>query len=341
MDPIRHVYIHVPFCSGKCIYCNFYSVPYESTQAVPFLAALEHELRTATAEENIQPESIYIGGGTPTQLSHSQLEALLQLLATALDLSDLTEYSIEANPGSLDTAKAGLLQRCGITRVSVGAQSMDDDVLTQIDRRHSVSDTHRTVGLLKDAGLHNIGLDLIACLPGVDATTWGRTLDQALALSPLHLSVYALSTEPGSRLHALHERQQWSPADTEEEQEALSVAHARLTEAGYRHYEVSNFARPGHACRHNTAVWRGADYIGFGPAASSRVRCKRWTNQPDLDAYCDHGRARTGPPRREETLSPEIDAVERFMFTFRLYDGIDPNVFANQCGSAALALLPA
>ncbi len=340
MEPIRHVYIHIPFCSGKCVYCSFYSTLYDETDGERFLNALEREIGLSTSQYMIRPKTIYIGGGTPSLLPPPQLKRLLRLLATALDLTSLTEWSIEANPGTLSQEKIELLAHYGVNRVSIGAQSMDNDVLSEMARRHSALDTCRTVDRLRDVGFENIGLDLIACLPGVDGAAWQDTLEGVIALSPRHLSIYTLTADIGSKLHTMQQRRQWEPASAEEEQAAIATGESNLSTAGYHRYEISNYAQPGYECAHNTAVWEGADYIGFGPAAASRVQCLRWTNTPDLTAYSSAAANGGKPPRTMEEVSPETDAIERFMFTFRLCDGVDPEAFARRQSPVAQKFLP-
>jgi oxygen-independent coproporphyrinogen-3 oxidase len=340
MEQIEHIYVHIPFCSGKCAYCSFYSVSYNKAQADNFLQALQTEVGATASQYAIRPKTIYIGGGTPSLLDAPQLKRFLKLLRTSFDLGDLTEFSIEANPGTLPPEKLAVLAKSGVNRISIGAQSMDDAVLSLMARRHTATDTRRTIEEVRAAGFDNIGLDLIACLPGVDSAKWKQTLEETIALEPRHLSVYALSADPGSALHAMQQRQQWQPTGTEQEQAAIASAVSSLTAAGYRRYEISNYAHPGYHCRHNTAVWEGADYIGFGPAASSRIGLKRRTNTPELASYCSFPGKRPTPPRDEETVSPETDAAERFIFTFRLGSGVNPAAFAEQHGSAAQRLLP-
>jgi len=336
MSAISHIYIHVPFCSGKCSYCAFYSEPFSALTAAEYLDALQREIGAAGTKYSIMPKTIYIGGGTPLLLPDNMLYRLLKTVAEHFDLSKLTEWTIEGNPGNLTADKTDTLKKFGITRVSLGAQSMDNAVLQEARRRHTARDTAESVALLREQGFSNIGLDLIACLPGSTPAIWSNTLQAAIELAPEHLSVYALSIEPGTRLHQLQALGSAVTPIPEREAAELDLAEELLSAAGYDHYEVSNYARPGHRCRHNCAVWSGEDYIGFGPAASSRIALIRQTNLPDLKKYV------TAPvtPRTVEQLSPATDAAERFMFSFRLYDGVDPRRFAANCGPAAVELLP-
>jgi oxygen-independent coproporphyrinogen-3 oxidase len=321
-DPI---YVHVPFCNGKCAYCAFASVVFTPAGADAYLQALESELALepgAGGERPAPPETVYVGGGTPTVLPLPQLERLLASIRSSFDLSRLREWTVEATPDTLTPDKAAALRAAGVTRVSLGAQAFDDRTLAAIGRRHCAADIALAVARCRDAGFAEIGLDLIAGLPGADSAAWSETLDRAVALAPTHLSVYALSIEPGSRWHAQPEAQRRAP-DEDLVIRRLRRAEARLNAAGFVRYEVSNFAQPGHECRHNQAIWRGADYLGFGPAAASRRAARRWTNRPDPDAYAAAARAGIPPPRESETLSSEADIRERLAFAFRCRDGLD------------------
>ena len=325
----EHVYVHVPFCDGKCSYCAFYSLLYTPSQADRYITAIEQEISFANRYiAPLVPRTVYIGGGTPTVLDPRQLGHLLQVVKDAVPLAHLREWTVEANPGTLTAGKLGLLCDAGVNRISIGAQSFDDDVLRCIGRRHGVDDILRAVQFVGQSGIANWGLDLIACLPGVDDPTWGRTLDAALRLGPKHLSVYALSLEEGTRFHELLREGRLQPSDPDDELRVLDATEARLRHAGYVRYEISNFALPGYECAHNTAVWKGEDYIGFGPAASSRVGLERWTNKPDLPCYIESILSEAPPPSEDETLSPATDAAERLAFCFRLQDGVDLRAYA-------------
>lgn len=336
MSTVRHIYLHVPFCSGKCSYCSFYSTPYDKNSIENYLDAIQREIKSTAARYNIQAETIYFGGGTPSLLPGNLLKKLLKSVSDNIGTDKLTEWTLEGNPGTITPEKADILREYGINRISLGAQSMNDSILALAERRHTAEDTKQTVRLLQSAGFDNIGLDLIACLPGATKKIWQQTLDEIIELNPQHISVYALSIEPGSKLYAKRKPKQKESAAACKEQTALAHAESKLEEAAFNHYEVSNYARKGFRCRHNTAVWLGADYIGFGPAAASRIGLERRTNTPDLTQYCKL----QPPPADRETLSPKTDAAERFMFCFRLYDGIKPTAFAEEHGLTAKQLLP-
>jgi oxygen-independent coproporphyrinogen III oxidase len=318
-DSVGGVYVHVPFCDGKCRYCAFYSAPYSESLADRFLAALEKELEST---RSCAPATLYIGGGTPSVLSPSQLRRLCAALGKNFDLSRVKEWTVEINPGSLNAIRLEILARAGVNRFSLGAQAFDERVLQLLGRRHSVRDIFEAVDLLRSAAITNFSLDLIACVPGLDSAIWKKTLKQALALAPAHISVYALSAEEGTRLYQIIDRGAMALLNEEEQAQALDLAQKMLEASGYARYEISNYARPGCECRHNLAYWRGADFLGFGPAATSTVGLRRWTDRADLAGYLEALENEQDPPREMEELTHALKKLERVIFGLRLREGV-------------------
>ena len=322
-----HLYIHVPFCDGKCHYCGFYSV-----MAEPRLTSLYHELPAEELARELvaHPASgrtpvhtVYMGGGTPALLGCDGLRRVAESLAKLLPLGAVEEWTVELNPASVAPDLLAALRQLGVNRLSIGVQSFNDDTLARVGRRHSVQTALRAVRLAQDAGFANTGIDLIAGLPGVDSDEWQATLDCAVSLQLTHLSVYALSLEPGTVLSRQAAGGLTLPDDTAQ-LAALTQAEATLTQAGFVRYEISNYALPGFECRHNLGVWRGNDFLGLGPAAASRIGRRRWTNQEDLADYIESLAEDRDPPRSCETLSELDDALERTVFALRLNEGLDP-----------------
>lgn len=316
------IYVHVPFCDGKCVYCAFYSVMLEPALADRWLAALESEMRRCALPEPVETGTIYVGGGTPTILGSKRIERLCSGLRRRFPLRRNGEWSIEANPGTLTRETLEALAAAGVNRLSLGAQSFDDRVLLRLGRRHTAADIFRAFELAREAGFRNIGLDLIACVPGVGPRTWQRTLDSAVALRPEHVSVYALTFEEGSRLCARRPGARLRAKPDREQLNDLRRAEKALSQAGFRRYEISNYARPGFECRHNTACWRGEDYLGFGPAAASCSGLLRWANAPDLASYLAALEGGGDPPREFDELTPRIRAAERLIFGLRMLEGV-------------------
>jgi oxygen-independent coproporphyrinogen-3 oxidase len=268
------------------------------------------------------PRTIYVGGGTPSILPASSLERLLQAVSRRVDLRDLREWTVEANPGTLSEEKLALLRRAGVTRISLGVQSLDDGVLRRLGRRHSAADVEDAVRAIRRAGIPEVALDLIAAIPDVTGQAWRETLRRCVALDPDHLSVYCLTIEPGTALHRARRRGAFHAVTEEQELKALRGAERILADAGYRRYEISNYARRGHECLHNLAFWQGGDYLGFGPAAATRSGLLRWTHRPDLSAYLASLESGRPAQRAAETLRAAQDAAERLAFAFRLTGGV-------------------
>ncbi len=337
---VEGVYVHLPFCDGKCLYCAFYSVPGASTATIDdYLEALDGELAMhARTWSCLAPRTLFMGGGTPTLLTSRQLERLCRRLAQRLDLSRLEEWTVEANPGTLDDERLAVLKSAGVSRISLGVQSLDDIVLARLGRRHTSAQARDACALVRAAGFKQWSLDLIACVPGVTARQWTETVRAAVALEPPHVSVYALTSEEGSRLAGQVKAGTLALLDDRAQLDRLHAAERFLREAGLRRYEISNYARPGFECRHNLSCWRGETYLGIGCAAASHVDHARWTNAPNLDDYLRACRRGELPPREYERLSPRTEAVDRLVFGLRMAEGVALGPALAEAGAADDAL---
>lgn len=342
LSDIEGLYVHVPFCDGKCDYCAFYSTLYTNALGDEWLRAIEAEAGLLRREfGRIRPGTVYFGGGTPTLLSEAQLERLILVVRDRLfergwGREAGVEWSVEANPGSLTRGKLELLREAGVNRISLGAQSFHDDVLATLGRRHRLADVLEAIRAIHAAGFGNWGMDLIACVPGVSEAVWQETLRQAVAFGPPHLSVYALTAEEGAMLAERVRRGDLQLLDDERQLGMLNLAEAALTDAGYGRYEISNYAKPGFECRHHLSCWRGGNYVGIGCAASSRVGHRRWSNRADLAGYLRAAGRGELPERELDMLTPAVDAVERLVFGLRMAEGVDPAgiAAATSCGDA-------
>ncbi len=330
------LYIHVPFCDGKCRYCAFYSVRVDAGLARRWLAAVKREYELFRDRHPAPAfRTVYIGGGTPTVLETGLLGELAEWVAGLLPAGGAEEWSVEVNPGSADEAKFRLLRQAGVNRLSIGAQAFDHARLKILGRRHEVAAIPEAVAAARAAGFDNLGLDLIAGGPGCGARSWSRTLAAALSLNPDHLSVYALTVEEGTALARAVQRRATRVSEAAVTAR-LHEAQAVLEKAGYGRYEISNYARPGRACLHNLACWRGERYLGLGPAAASHLGLARWTNAPDVRAYAVRLEAGRAPARESELLTPETKAVERLVFGLRLAEGVDLDAALEEGGGAGL-----
>lgn len=304
------LYIHIPFCERKCSYCAFYSVVSKDwKKQEQFFQTLEKELQNLPAD--FEPETIFIGGGTPTAPDFQTLEKFFPMFGKFSP----KEFSVEANPGTVDAAKLSLLKRNGVNRLSIGVQSFDFRCLETLGRIHAAEQAEEAFRLSRTTGFENISLDLIFGVPGQTMEMLEVDLDRALALGPEHIAIYNLMYEEGTPLTIR------SPERLDEalEREMYDRIRARLKEAGFTHYEISNFAKPGFECRHNLLYWTGGEYMGCGPAAHSHWKGVRWANVSDLDDYCING------PRREfeERLDPEAKERETLVMGLRLLSGVN------------------
>ncbi len=324
------LYIHIPYCRSKCGYCDFASIGIDDS--VPaYLHALAKEAKTAS-EKAACVRTLYIGGGTPTILSPCQIERLLDLIRKAFDLNADAEITLEANPCSLTPEKAAVLVACGVNRVSLGAQSFVDSELSLLGRSHSADDIGSAVSLLRGAGIENICLDLIFAIPNQTPESWKHSLARAIDLKPRHISAYALTLEPTTPLwHLLHNGDIERKSD-EEELLLYEIARDLLTQNGYEHYEISNFAFPGRRSRHNMVYWANDEYIGLGAGAVSYIDGKRIAN---LSSPSDYIKAMTeggSVVSEAESISLCMRAVETLIQRLRLSEGIDCADFENRFG---------
>jgi oxygen-independent coproporphyrinogen-3 oxidase len=318
---IRHIYVHIPFCARICPYCAFYKDLLDRSQTWRFCEAILRELDQQCVSFALTPETIYFGGGTPTALTTLQLEFLLGGFRERLDLSSLKEWTIEANPGSVSARKAELLHKLGVTRVSLGIQSWDDELLKLLGREHNSQQAEQSFHTLRAAGFSNINVDLMFGLPGQTIEQWKSALEKTTSLQPEHVSAYCLTYEEDTEFflrHARGELLQDSDADAAFFEMAMSI----LEGVGYEHYEISNYARPGFASIHNRAYWLGKDYLGIGPSAFSTVGMQRWQNVCDYRGYADRV-LRGQPPRGfSENLTNEMKRTERIALSLRMREGI-------------------
>ncbi len=258
------LYIHIPFCKSRCIYCGFYSTTNDNLSS-DYVDCLIRELDLRKNETTLPWETIYLGGGTPSQLPASELERLF----AAIDHSQATEITMECNPDDITPEYAALLSRLPIIRVSMGAQTFSDERLRFIHRRHNASQVQDAVDRLRHAGIHNISIDLMYGFPNETIDEWQSDIIAALALSPEHISAYCLSYEDGTPLYRLLESGKVQETDEETSRLMYETLIDRLEQAGYEHYEISNFARPGFRSRHNSSYWNDIPYTGIGAAAHS------------------------------------------------------------------------
>ncbi len=309
------LYIHIPFCHSKCAYCDFYSVPRRGVTD-EFVDALCNELDTRLRDWPAEISTVYIGGGTPSSLT----DTMLRRIVSRIPAGEKEEFTIEVNPEDVTAERAGAWLDMGIGRVSMGVQSLDDDILRAIGRRHSAAEALYAYSTLRRSGFTNISLDLIYGLPGLNMSGWEDTLHRILDLRPEHLSAYSLSYEEGTRLNAMRlaGKIEETPAETAEEMYNLLITTAR--NAGYDHYEISNFALPGHHAIHNSRYWDMTPYLGIGPGAHGWDGNDRFFNTP---AVKDYILTRGIGIRQVETESPDERFNDMVFTALRTSHGLD------------------
>jgi oxygen-independent coproporphyrinogen-3 oxidase len=327
----RAAYIHVPFCAHHCGYCDFAIATGKDHLIELYLDAFTAEL--AELGEPRPVRTIFLGGGTPTHLSAGQLERLLSVILRwlPLDAAGELEFSIECNPDTLSADKIAVLADHRVNRVSLGAQSFHGELLDVLERAHNPQEIAHAVERVR-RGIDNVSLDLIFGVPGQSESIWRDDLAQALALLPDHLSTYGLTYEKGTPLWKRRQDGQLRPLDEEAELTLYALAIDTLEAAGFEHYEISNFARPGRRCRHNQVYWANEAYFGFGMGAARYVLGRRELNTRDLQRYIRRALAGESVTWQSEELAPEDRARETMAVQLRRTEGIDRAAFRTQTG---------
>ncbi len=315
------IYIHVPFCQKRCIYCDFYSTTYGPEWKRFYVSALKHEMLLRRTEiDSSRVPSLYIGGGTPSQLSSSLLVEMFQAVMETFSLADDAEVTIEVNPDDVSSQLIAALRQTPVNRISMGVQTFSDDLLRFLNRRHTSAQALRAVRLFREAGYDNISLDLIYGLPGQSFENWTNDVRQLLSLDVPHLSAYALSYEEGTPLYNMLQEGKVSEASDELSWQMYEYLMDEVAEAGMEHYEISNFAKPGMHARHNSSYWNGSPYLGLGPGAHSYDgKNVRRSNDTSLKDYVE---AKGDVPHQTETLTSKELYDELVMTRLRTASGL-------------------
>ncbi|MGQ9512921.1 radical SAM family heme chaperone HemW [Thermodesulfitimonas sp.] len=328
------LYIHVPFCRRKCNYCDFISYSYDAAAASRYLQALAQEMRLRAAQLGTKAAvgSIYLGGGTPTCLGAAMLAGIFDLIARYFNVLPGVEITVEANPETLTPELLRALYLAGVNRLSIGMQSASDTELQFLGRGHTFRRVQEAVEWARGAGFVNLNLDLVFGLPGQTLKNWEKTLREALALGPEHISAYDLEIHPETPLGQAVAAGMCGRCPEEEAREMYLMTIDCLTAAGYKHYEISNFALPGKECRHNRLYWVGEPYLGLGPAAHSYLEHRRWANVAALQDYCDLVAGEKLPVAEEHALTPAEEMAEALFLGLRLTAGVSLSSFAARFG---------
>ncbi len=332
---IDGLYLHTPFCFHKCHYCDFYSLvdtpvsshaapisdtPTHNDRQAKFTDRLIQELELRCGQAPLRPRTVFVGGGTPTLLRPTLWSRLLGAMQRLGCLQQTHEFTVEANPETVTPQLMDRLAAGGVNRVSLGAQSFQPALLEALERWHEPGNVAQSVRLARAAGIHNINLDLIFAIPGQTMPLLEADLDAALALEPDHLSVYNLTYEPNTPLTARRAQGAIVPVAQDVERAMYQRIMDRLAQAGYEHYEISNWARPGRRCAHNILYWENQNWLGLGPGAASHINGYRWKNQPHLSRYT--AQSPEPPTTDHELLPPQAGVGEQLMMRLRLREGV-------------------
>lgn len=325
------LYIHVPFCVQKCLYCDFLSMPASQTIQEAYITALIGELRywQKQLEGQYALGSIFIGGGTPTVLAPELIWQMGEVLHGFSKDSNM-EFTIEANPGTLTAEHIPALQYLGVNRISLGLQSAQEQELQKLGRIHSFSDFVESYRLLQEQGFTNINIDLMADIPGQTMESYADTLDQVLQLRPKHISAYSLLIEEGTPFYEMDQQGKLQIPSEETDRQMYALTKERLAAEGYQRYEISNYAQSGWACRHNLTYWQMREYLGVGLGAASYWHGKRFCNERDLHAYLSQKEDRHIVER--QILSKQEEMEEYVFLGLRMTQGISPEAYRKRFG---------
>ncbi len=337
------LYIHVPFCVRKCLYCDFVSYPYNRNDEKNYLAGLRREMELWTGgvkDSRWTLSTVFVGGGTPTCLSPEGIEEIIILVKRYFCLTGDVEFTVECNPGTVDRAGLETMRRCGVNRLSIGAQACSENTLSTLGRIHNHDQTVKTLEAARAAGFENVNLDLIFGVPGQPVEDWLQCLERIIDLQPEHVAAYCLQLEERTPLHGMVTEGRLEPCPEELQLEMYYAAVDILEKAGWQRYEISNFARPGRECRHNLVYWHNGQYLGLGPAAHSRVENRRIANVERLDKYVAALAEGMPPAQACEELPVEDDIFETVFLGLRLARGLELEQFRRRFGRSLEELYP-
>jgi oxygen-independent coproporphyrinogen-3 oxidase len=340
------LYLHIPFCRRKCPYCDFFSLAGHASQLAHYPDLLIRHLRLAAGlgrgEE--PPASVFFGGGTPSLLPAEAVAHILAAAGAEYGLAVAAEVTLEANPGTVSPATLAGYRQAGVNRLSLGVQSLDDAGLHTLGRVHSAAEAGQAAVWARQAGFANLSLDLMFALPGQTVADLHAEIDRLLALSPEHLSCYGLSVEEQTPFYHLHRRGDLELPDEERYAELFLTLHERLTEAGYEHYEISNYARPGRECRHNLGYWQRQPYLGVGAGAHSFADQgwgARLAVPADLERYARLLASGKDPAEVLETFDRRGAMAETLYLGLRTAAGVDDDRFRQRFGLGVAEAFPA
>jgi len=334
------LYLHIPFCRTRCSYCAFNTYAGLTAWIAPYMRALRREIELAAATERHPAHTVYFGGGTPSLLPVDEIAAVRDTVAAGFALAPNAEITLEANPGTVTQHQLTALRQIGINRLSIGMQSAHDSELKLFARQHRLDDVRATVTMARSAGFENVSLDVIYGNPRQTMTMWRISLNEALKLAPTHISLYSLSIEDATPMQRWLVENKLPPPDPDLAADMYEWASDQLAAAGYDHYEISNWARPGFACRHNVHIWRNLPYLGFGAGAHGSAAHTRYANVLRPETYIERVQAQSAPSFPVSAAAEEVDIIDEqadmaetmFMGLRLTQEGISPRAFQARYG---------
>lgn len=329
---VQSVYIHIPFCTQICHYCDFVKFFYNEKLATEYIDALINEINMNIKGKYNNVRTLYIGGGTPTALNYKQLKFLLEFLNKKFDMDSCEEFTIEVNPGDIDQEKAKLLKENGVSRISFGVQVMEDQLLKEIGRVHRVKDVYKTVDLFRQYNFSNISLDLMYALPHQSVEQFRHSLDLALQFDLPHYATYGLQIEPKTVFYLKHKKGQLNRPTEEAEIEMYQILRSTMNGNGIHQYEISNFAKPGFESKHNLNYWSNDYYYGFGAGAHGYLPGRRITNLRPLPAYVKKAMKDGHPVLEEERITLKENIEEEIFLGLRRMEGLSKKQFQSKFG---------
>jgi len=327
---IPSLYIHIPFCISKCIYCDFNSIVTKSQIVDEYLNAIEQELQSTTGKRSFK--TVFIGGGTPTALNETQLDRLLNIISKHVDVTNLKEYTIEVNPGTLSDEKVIIVKNSHVDRISIGIQSFNDRYLKLLGRIHSANEAKDIFLNLREKGFNNISIDLIYGYPAQTLNEWKKDLREYCKLDPEHISAYCLTYEQGTPIVEMTDSGTLQKLSEEDELKMYEFTNDFLRDNDYNHYEISNFAKQDKECLHNTVYWENREYIGIGAGAFSYVNGERYCNIKSVKEYISSSRAKKRLICFSEKLPQKQRASEILIMALRMTSGISRKEFTKRSG---------
>ncbi len=336
------IYIHIPFCQKKCLYCDFNSYSGKGHLITDYVEGLRREIQLHRETfEDYEAGSIYIGGGTPSILSGKELETVMTALREGIRIASDAEITMEANPGTLSRSKLSAYFNAGVNRLSMGLQACQEELLRGLGRIHSYRDFVTNLEDARSVGFRNINADLMFALPGQRLEDWQSSLMQLTALEIPHISAYSLIWEAGTAFEGLREKNLLKPIEEDIELEMFHAARGLLQKKGYSYYEISNYAKPGFECKHNIVYWKNQCYIGLGAGAHSYFNNKRYHNQETIEAYLSCINEEKSPIKNILAVSKNDEISETMFLGLRLIDGMAVEEFKNRFGVTPLDIYPA